>query len=265
MADDAPAVKDDAATQDAAQTAPATVETKAPEGDPILETLKQDEEKPVETDKPAEPSEEQPKEEEAKTEETPEAPKGKAEDRKSQLNTEIRDLVSKRNQLKSEVEQLNSQAYQVASEEELVDQGYTETDARVEALRQQYEMDKYNTQVADAQLTLANEAQRVEQDFPMFNADSPEYKPELAAQADRILGQSLIIDPNTGQPIGSNVSPYELYKTLAQTYQASSQEGQVKGQQATEKMMANADHTGSASPPRQQKDPILEILKSDDY
>lgn len=214
-------------------TEPEKVEEKTPEAEEV---------KPPETEDP-------------KVEET-EKPLAKADERKAQLNTEIRDLVAQRNSLKVEVEKANAEVYQPATENELIDQGLSATDARVEALRQEIEMGKYNERVADAQLTIGHESNRVLQDFPIFNPDSDEYDKELGEEAAALLQANLILDPNTNQVIGSNVSPYQLYKTLARASGISATKGQLKGQQDTEQMLANADVGSSAAPPKQKVDPL---------
>lgn len=188
-------------------------------------------------------------------------PKRDAESRKEQLNTEIRDLVAQRNALKEEVTKANAEVYQPATEQQLVDEGLSATDAKVEALRQQIEMRDYNERVAEAQLTIESEANRVIQDFPTFNPDSPDYDSELATEAAELLQQNLITDPNTGQIIGSNVSPYQLYKTLARATGISATKAQLKGQQATESMYANADTASSAAPPAKPKDPLMALFE----
>jgi hypothetical protein len=187
------------------------------------------------SEEPAEETDEQPQ------------PKG-AEERKQQLNNEIRDLVSKRNALREEVQRANAEVYQPATEEELQEQGLSPEMAAIEAMKQEREMERYNTQVAEAQLTLGSEAQTALRDFPMFDPSSPEYKPEIAARADEILGSSLIFDQNSGQVIGSNVSPYKLYQSFAEAAQVSAQAGQIKGQKATETMLKNSDSVSNAAP-----------------
>lgn len=196
-----------------------------------------------------------------KPDDTETKPQTKADERKASLNTEIRDLVAQRNSLKSEVEKANAEVYQPASEDDLVEQGLSATDAKVEALRQQVEMRDFNDRVAEAQLTLESESNRVLQDFPIFNKDSEDYDEELATEAAQLLQANLIQDPNTGQIIGSNVSPYKLYKTFARASTISSTRGQLKGQQATETMLANADTPSSAAPPKAKADPLMDLWK----
>jgi len=185
-------------------------------------------------------------------------PRG-AEERKDQLNTEIRDLVSQRNQLRDEVTKANSEVYQPATEDELIDQGYEATDAKIEALRQSIEMKDYNDKVAEAQLSISSESQRVLSDFEWANSESPNYNKELADEAAEFLQANLILDPNSGQVIGSNVSPYKIYKTLNKASSISTTKGQIKGQEATEKMLANADNSSTTTSAKPKVDPLTEL------
>jgi len=189
----------------------------------------------------------------------------KADQRKEQLNGEIRDLVSEKNRLKDEVEKLNNQVYQPQTKEELVEEGYSEEEARVMALEQKLELKDYNERVVNAQIGLAQEAQRIEREFPIFNPDSPDYDQEVAANAAEILSASLEIDPNTGQIMGSRVEPYKLYKAIAGAYQKSNVSGQVAGQKEAVRQLAKVEAPSSAKrPDTTKKDPLLDILASDD-
>lgn len=244
MADQANAVNEEVAAEPTAtDSAPvennsevADLEDFGDEGWEDGEEVSESEEDEQETEE-TEPSEKQ---------EAQEQPQGKAEERKQQLNTEIRDLISKRNDLRQQVEQMNSQVYQPASEQELQEQGFSPEMAAIEAMKQERELERYNNQVAEAQLTLSSEASRALQDFPQFDAESPEYNPQLAAQVDELLGANIVTDPNTGQVIGSRVSPYKLYQSFANAMKVSAAQGQVDGQRSTERMLASADATGSA-------------------
>jgi hypothetical protein len=263
-------VNDQGATQDSPAADSSTAENNQPEAaeNNVNEVW---DNQPKEDAKSKEETEEQPEKPEGEGEkpddtESEEQPRGAAEERKQQLNTEIRDLVSRRNEIRSEVEKLNSQVYQPQSKDELVEQGLSETDAKVEALRQEIELGKFNEQMAETQLTLRTEAERVLQDFPMFDPKldaegkptNPDYRPELAAQVDQILSSSLVLDPNTGQVIGSNVSPYQLYKSYADATKLGAIDGQVKGQQAAERQLASADPSSSATRTGKQ-DPLLAL------
>lgn len=223
-----------------------------------------------ETDKPADV----PPEEDAKEEETKPT---KADERKTQLNQEIRDLVAQRNAIKAEVAKATDEVYQPATESDLVDEGLSATEAKVEAMRQQLEVRDYNERVAEAQLTLGSESLRVLNDFPIFNPDSDQYDAELADEAAGLMESNLIRDPNVpevdpqtgkatgkGLIIGSNVSPYKFYKTLFRASGISATKGQIKGQQAQQEMMANADSPGSVAPPKKAVDPVVALWKDDD-
>lgn len=245
------AVNTEVVEQETTPTEPASEETK----EPVVEEAPK-EDATEETDNPE--TEDKSKDEpEAPAEET-DKPRGGAEDRKQQLNSEIRELVAQRNTLKKEIEQKNSEAYRVATEDELLDQVNPETgqyfnriEAKLAVMEQNDQLRRYNEEVAEAQLTLSAEAQRALQDFPMFDETSSEYDAEIAKEVDQLLGANLVFDQNTRQVIGSHVSPYKLYKAVARSAKQSALNGQIKGQKATEQMLSSADNTGSA-PQREQ-------------
>jgi hypothetical protein len=235
------------------------------------EEVKEESKEETKTETPEAEKEEEKAEPEAKPDEAEkpedkveEKPLAKADERKAQLNTEIRDLVSQRNSLRDQVAKANAEVYQVATEDELVDQGMSALEAKVEAMRQETEVSKYNERVAEEQLRIGHESDRVLRDFPMFNPESSEYDQELGEEAATLLRANLILDPNTQQVIGSNVSPYQLYKTLARASGISAAKGQIQGQQDTQAMLASADTASSVAPAKVTKDPVLELWESDD-
>ena len=193
-------------------------------------------------------------------------PQGKAEERKQQLNQDIRDLVSQRNAIRQEVEKLNA-VYQPAAEKDLLEQVNPETgeyftpiEAKVTSMQQRQQIDSYNNEVSEARLTLSSEAMRAIQDFPMFDENNKEeYNPAIAKQIDEILGANLIFDKNTNQVIGSRTSPYQLYKSYADVFNAAASKGQAKAQRATEKMLANVDKS-SDTPSKGSSDPLEDLF-----
>lgn len=283
MADDAVAVQNEPVDQATTPTDSAPVETKAPEVEDeqgkadkeVAESLSKQETE--DEDSTEEESEEEKPVEETDSEEKPPT---KAEDRKQQLNTEIRDLVSQRNALRTQFEAESGKVYQPATEQDLLDQVNPETgeyfnplEAKVAAMEQRQEIERYNNQVTEGRLTLTSEGQRAINDFPMFDETSPEYKPEIDAQVDAIVEPLLIrdtnipeVDPATGQPtgkgmiIGSRAPVYPIYKLVADAAKASAEAGQIKGQQATDEMQSRADSTSSAAPPKEKENLFLKGL-----
>lgn len=202
-------------------------------------------------------------------------------DKSKGAQNRIRDLVSQRNEARAEIARLTGEAYDVKTASDLADEinpetgeNYTSVEAKVEAMQQANAIAQYNADVADKQFVLGQESLQVMQDFPIFNPDSDSFDEELAVDAARLLEANLIRDNNVpeigpdGKPsgkgliIGSNVSPYTLYKTLARASGTSAVKGQIKGQSAAEKQLANVDAPTSAAPPQKDKDP-LEVLWSE--
>lgn len=246
-------VKDETVeTQETTTEESSTEDNKAPE---VAEQKESEEGQSESEDSEAKESEEQSDTEDTQTEEQPQ---GKAEERKQTLNGEIRDLVSERNNLRTEVERLNSQVYAPESVEDIMENtGQSQAEARITAMEQRQELSDYNSRVAEAQLVIGNESERVLSDFPMFNPDSPDFNPAVADQAATLLSQNLLVDPNTGQVIGSNVSPYQLYKTIASASQVSAVENQIKGRKASNQEFAAAEPQSSAAPKQPKEDPFL--------
>lgn len=267
-------------------------ETKQPAEakDPILEALTEDDKKEPsksETDKPEEkPKEETTPEAKPKEEETAEADKPKEDDAPQSPKSENRfqKLANENRALKEQVSQLTSQAYQAQSPEDLeqevnpeTGEQYSRAEAKIAAFEQRQELRDYNDRVTEAQLTIGQESQQILESLPIVNPDSPEYKPEIAQAAAQAFEANLIRDPNipevdqngqrTGQGIivGYHAPPSLIYQPIAQAYEMSKVEGQIQGQKATEQQLSRVDAPSSASPPKPKVDPILAILKSDDY
>lgn len=203
--------------------------------------------------------------EEESTEETDEKPKKGAEARKEQLqneiseleeqvqtsnpNQEIRNMVAYRNELRRQVEKANSEAYKPATTEELLEQinpetgdYYSRLEAQVESMRQEQDAERYNREVTDAQYEIAYDVQRVLNDFPVFNPDSPQYDKETSEELAQLLEENLIVDPKTNQVTGTKLPIYKLYKSHARAAQASARKAEIKGQKATETMLSRADN-----------------------
>lgn len=185
----------------------------------------------------------------------------------------FRNLVNERDQLRERLAQLESRKSQVATEQELLNEVNPETGdyftpaeaeriARMHTLQESQklaEQEAQTLQLQQHQYTINAEAEQVVKDFPIFrefNPDgtkNPEYSREAAIEAAEFVRDHLVFDQQ-GNILGSNVSPYKVHQTVARAYQASAVANQIKGQQATEKMLSQADNPTSAKPTRSSKD-----------
>lgn len=223
-----------------------------------------------------------PKEEKTQSEEQQKAPEteksesteseevsSRADARKQQLNSEIRDKVAERNALRDEIAALSRKKFDlengqsIPEVESLVEQinpntgdYYTRAEAenlrlnqRLDALEKQKEFEDYVERVADSRIQLSNDANQVIKDFPIFDPESDQYNAELTAAADEIMQSSLIVDENTGQVIGSRLSPYSVYSAIARAKASGDAAGKTSGRRAALDMMNNADIGSSAKAP----------------
>lgn len=146
---------------------------------------------------------------------------------------------------------------------------YTNAEAKLammekqfQALQAERQQEQYQAQVQASMKQLETDANKVVEDFPVFNPDSPQYNKALADSAAQVLKANLIVE--NGVPVGSRVSPYQLYKSFADVYQVGTASGEAKGQKATANMLRNADVTGSVSAASNTKsDPYLEAFESE--
>lgn len=277
MAEEANSVVNDSAVVEPAQTDSTPVENNSPSAEDadFDAGFNEDQPAPAETEEKVEDEaivvDDDESQDETDSDETDaeDKPQSAAEKRKEQLegeineakeklgvdpNTEIRDLVSARNAIRQAVEQVNQQAYVPANEEELLEQVNPETgeyynrlEAKFEAMKQEQQLRQYNEQVSENKLSLYSDVQRIQNDFPIFNEQSPEYNPQIAQQVYQIAEQSLIKDPRTGDVIGSNIPIYSIYKTVNDSYKLAAASGQAKQQRATESMLRNTDVSSSAA------------------
>ena len=206
------------------------------------------------------------------------SPKKGAEARKDQLNgdidqrsEEIRNLVSQRNQLLQEQQQLaaqvnelkqSQQAASIPTKEDIMrqhnpvsDDFFTEFEAEaiVENLKlkqqlsqfeQQREQAQYSAQVSESINGLTSDAERALRDFPVFDSESPEYIPELAAEVGELVQEALIADAN-GSVVGAKIPIYQLYKTHYNAAKASIDAEKQRRKQGALAAQAGADVIGS--------------------
>jgi len=189
--------------------------------------------------------------EEESTDETEEKPKAKnsAENRKQQLNQEIRELVATRDKTRREVEQVTSQYYKPASTDQLVEQGMSESDAKFESLKQELAIRDYTAQVTEMTNAVNTESLQIFSDFPQFDPESSDYDKELAEETAKTYQEIAGIreDPNTGHIVDVKVLPYNFYKFVANTQKKSQTRGEVSARKNVEKQFATAENPVSTA------------------
>jgi uncharacterized protein (DUF3084 family) len=239
-----------------AEVEPTTVEESSPE-EPKAEVEAKEEASEAEPEEATEAKEES--DTEAKVEEDAEQPKKGAEERKVQLQSEIRSLVSQRNTLRQEVEAKNAEQYRPQTAAEIAELGVEPVLAEVRALQQRTEMAEFNAHVAETNANLNTESLQLMADYPVFDSQSSEYNEGLSQRVNSLYQKvaGITTDPKTGLITNVQTLPYDFYKSFAETHTAGAQNGAVKGQVAAEKMLAAADTPSSSAPKQPKEDPFL--------
>ena len=207
-----------------------------------------------------------------------EKPKRGAEARKAQLSEEqeaesakIREMVAERNQLKEESQRLareledlqrQSKLSEIPTVEEVMQMEnpvsqdyYTRFEAealvnnimlsqKLAALEEEVENEKRSSQVNASVGGMMSDVQKVLTDFPVFDEESPEFKPELAKQATEQAYNSLVFDENDN-PIDARQSIYKTYKAFYDTYMLSNKDASARKQARDIQTAGSADFRGS--------------------
>jgi len=215
-----------------------------------------------------EATEESQEESEENTEETDEGkPKAKnsAQNRIRELANTNRSLIAEKRALEKEVERLNAQFYQPQTAEQLQEQGMDETQAQVEALRQEQVLNQANQHITSLNSDINMESIQVTHDFPVFDPDSKDYDKEFAEMvaAEYINASGMTTDPNTGFITQARVLPYDFYKSFAKARESGMKRGELRGKKNAERQANAADVTPIASPKDEKKDPLMEALLAD--
>jgi hypothetical protein len=159
-----------------------------------------------------------------------------------------RQRIQERERTRQSVEKQIEEAYGPKTEQELVDEGLTERDAQVEALRQEMQFERQKTQIAQLNAGLQAEAVNVTNDFPVFNPNSKDYDPEFAGIVEQQYKQAarLQLDEN-GIVVNADVPLYDYYQQMATIYNRGTERGQQQGQQEYQQMMSRTENPGGSS------------------
>lgn len=207
---------------------------------------------------------EQETEEQSDEEQADETDNGESKAKNSAQNR-IRSLANENRALKQQVEQMNAQFYQPQTVEQLQQNGMDETQAQLEAMRQEQLIEKANNHITALNSDINMESIQVTHDFPVFDPDSKEYDKDFAKMvADEWVAVSgLTTDQNTGFITQARVLPYDFYKSFAKAREIGMRQGAIRGQKSAEKTANAADITPIASSKDEKKDPIMEALLAD--
>jgi hypothetical protein len=238
--------------------------TSAPESSPE-ETKPQAEAKAeepaaeTETEGEAEPEGDESSSDEAETEETEtEQPKKGAEVR-------IRQLVAQNHQMQETIKDLTAKVYRAQTPQEILaadeDGTVSPEMAEIQSLKEERQISDWTNHVTNLNTRLEAEANLILRDYPEFDPSSDSFDEGLSTKAQSLYlrAAAMETDPNTGLVVNANLTPYEIYQTLAEARRDAVKTGEVKGQKASDKMLAAADTTSVAAPKPVKKDPLLAL------
>lgn len=190
--------------------------------------------------------------------------KNSAENRIRDLTHQLNNVAEENRKLRNEVVAKNAEAYHAATEQELIDEGYDPADAKVEAMRQDMELERYNNRVQQINSDIHVDSLKLLHDFPVFDPRSDEYDESFAQQVAGMYDKvaNMKTDEKTGFVTKVDVYPYDFYKSYNDTYQAGLSKGAVKKQKAVERNEAAVETPSSVPPKAPSKDAFEQGLEA---
>lgn len=227
MGDDIPASTDDTPSQSDEQAAPGT------------ET--QDEQKNDAEEKPSEGNQEP-----APEEQKPETDDAAAI--KARNEAYARQRIQERQRVKQQVERQVDQTYGPKTEEDLINEGYSEQQAQILALREEMNYKEQRTQIAELNAGLQVETVNVVNDFPVFNPNSEDYDKEFAEMvANQYKVAARLQTDENNIVINAEVPLYDFYQQMANIRSQAASKFQQQGQQQYQEMLARTENPGGSS------------------
>lgn len=249
-------------------TAVVSTETEStPVSDPILDVLNDTESQPAEETIETEDTETAAESEAEQADESQEGEETQEEDKidpkeEARKRYEERQLKNqeRRQALQSEIQD-RSEKYIKEGEDEY-DQRLRAQDARM-AL---WEADQYANKIEHNESLLVNEFERAKTDpeLQIFNPTSEVFNSKAYDKALKDYNAGYISYDEKGNITGLKGSLYEHLKETADLLKGAVQSGAVQQVRATQRMRTTADIKPAATPKVAAKDPIMEILTSND-
>lgn len=258
---------------DQTSEAPAT-EVAGPESDAILSALS--DEQSEESDTKPEESEEARSEESVKTTDNPaeqdastldEEEESSSEDKNQKSEQELDPEESRKAEARRRYEERERvRAERRARVEEhtrdYVDSAEDETDKRIRAI----EVQRYNEIVENNENVLINDFDKAKTnpDLQIFNPDSDQFNQKLYEKAIKDFHDGQIVYDDNGNMVKVKGSLYKHLTEMADIFHGAIRSGEFQQVRAQRKMTASADIKPVATPKATKKDPIMEVLTSDD-
>lgn len=190
----------------------------------------------------------------------------KSDDYKEQAREAVASRLARRSQLMQQVKQRSEQQFSNPDVNQLLetvnpDTGdyFTPVEAKLALMERSQQIKQYNEQVADAQVQIEADADRVLKEMSMFDERSEDYNKELAEYADNAVKQGLQYD-QAGNLVGSAVPIYQFYKSIASAYEAGSTKGAVNGRKAVQQMRNRVDPGSRAAQTENKEDEFLKAF-----
>lgn len=221
--------------------------------------VKSTEEESTEEKKTDESKDDEKKETDEETEEKkePESKEDEETEEKSEETEESGDEkevaqrgYAERRQLKEKVTKglADRPEYIPQSAEELEEAGMDPALAGIEALRQEVRRDQIINELTELNASVNTDANGVLREFPVYDPNSKDYDEKFAKDVEQLYRKyaNFEMDPTGSYITRADIPLGEFFRFAAQSRGTGSQQAEIQGQKAAEKMLAATDEPSSA-------------------
>lgn len=158
---------------------------------------------------------------------------------------------------RDQIAQQLDQHYGPKTQDELVAEGIDQTQAGLEALRQEMAYKEERSRISELNAGMRTEAVEVTKAFPVFDKDAKDYDEAFAKDVEQAykiasrLQTVQVTDPATGQPTeiitNADVPLYDFYQRMATIYNRGTSRGETQRQSDVQDMLARTENPGGSS------------------
>lgn len=190
------------------------------------------------------------------TEETPQT----ADERKVIAQREFQ----QRQRARQEIAQKLDQEYGPKTEQDLIEEGVSPEQAQIQALREEISYREQRAQISELNASMQTDAVVLQQDFPIFNPNSPEYDPEFTQMVDQQYFQAARLQTadladGTKVIVNAEAPLYDFYKQMADIYSRGASKGSQQGQQEAMQMLSRTETPGGSSSAGSSGDSLADL------
>lgn len=185
-------------------------------------------------------------------------------DDKAERQRRAQQEYQNRQRVRQQVAQQLDQFYGPKTAEQLVEEGLSQQDAQIQALREEMAYKEQRAQIAELNASMQAEAVNVFHDYPVFDPNSKDFDQEFTQQVEQAYKTAARFQVDDhGNIVNAEVPIYQFYQQMADIYSRGATKGNQQGQEAVLQTIARTDDVGGSTPTRGSGEKTLQELEDE--